>query len=76
MNRIYYPSVMNTAFTVILIVLVVLLLIALFIGITQQNNPSVNLPEEYILMTEDTPIKGHFDAQSNTVYIEFDNSKK
>lgn len=76
MNRINYPSIMNTVFTVILIVLVVLLLIGLFIGIIQQDNPSINLPEEYMLMTEDTPIKGHFDAQSNTVYIEFDNSKK
>ena len=37
-------------------------------------NQPVQLPEEYQLITEDTPIKGHFEGK--TLIIEFDHQYK
>ena len=35
------------------------------------NKPKVDLPEEYMLITEDTPIKGYY--KNDTLHIYFDN---
>lgn len=40
---------------------------------SQYDEIKVDLPEEFPLMTEETPIKGYFNKSTRTVYIEFDN---
>lgn len=37
------------------------------------NTPKVILPEEYMLMSANTPIIGYYD-ENNTIHIEFDHS--
>ena len=38
-----------------------------------ENKPKINLPEEYKLIDDQTPIKGYFDKDL-VLHIEFDNS--
>lgn len=41
----------------------------LIITIEHYTEPKVDLPEEYKLITKDTPIRGHFEGE--TLVIEF-----
>ena len=42
--------------------------------INDSDNPTIDLPEEYQLITNDTPIKGHFEGK--TLVIEFNHQYK
>ena len=62
--------------------LIVTLLIGFAIGIVatnldnkqlSENKVKVVLPEEYMLMSANTPIIGYYD-ENNTIHIEYDNS--
>lgn len=58
--------------------LIVLMIQVFIIGLLTEHTlryddlhkPKVDLPEEYKLITKDTPIRGHFDKDS-TLVIEF-----
>lgn len=55
----------------------IILLVGIILGVLFNYNlatPKVDLPEEYQLITEDTPIKGHFEGK--TLVIEFNHQYK
>ena len=41
---------------------------------TPRDNVKISLPEEYKLIDYNTPIKGNYNKETNTIELEFDNS--
>lgn len=56
-------------------IIIIVLIFALAAILHKVNNtPKVDLPEEYQLITKDTPIQGHFEGK--TLVIEFKHNYK
>lgn len=57
-----------------LCILMALITISIVVYSVSKPKVNVDLPEEYQLITEDTPIKGHFEGK--TLVIEFNHHYK
>lgn len=70
----------NNKFIIILIALITLITGVFFVGFAigsiyeESNHPNFSIPEEYKMIDKSTAIQGHYNPETNTLHIEFDNS--